>query len=111
MVSSLLTPAYSQTIVSRRYWITPLDSVALGRSKHTHIEVTGDVQYVAWQDDGDLHIRLGSPSLSGLTIVVECIPKLPCSRPKIGSRITVQGISRADPEHHWWEIHPVEAWR
>lgn len=94
--------------VSRTYWIVPLDSLAVGHTSHTHAAVTGRVAYVRHEDDGDTHIKLVSPA--GKFIIAECIPLLPCSLPKLGTLITVRGITRKDPEHLWWEVHPVESW-
>jgi hypothetical protein len=96
-------------LLQRGYWVIPLDSAAIGHfHNHTHVAVTGTVVYVQPEADGDIHIKLASPS--GKFIIAECIPKLPCSSPTKGSRITVKGISRPDPEHGWWEVHPVEEW-
>ena len=92
----------------RTYWNVPLDTLAIGHPKHTHVAVTGTVTYTRLEDDGDLHIRLTSPS--GAFIIAECIPELPCARPSLGRVITVRGISRRDSEHGWWECHPVESW-
>lgn len=81
---------------------------------HTHVEVGGWVTYVADEDDGDLHIRAcDSPKVEGMErkhcFVAECIPALPCHRPKIGEFVVFRGISRPDTErgHNWQEIHPV----
>lgn len=95
-------------LLQRAFWPISLDSLAVGRPKHTHVAITGTVSYVRREDDGDLHIKIKSPS--GRFIIAECIPKLPCLLPKVGTRITVKGISRPDPEHGWWEVHPVEEW-
>lgn len=95
-------------LLQRGYWVISLDSLAVGRPKHTHVAVTGTVVYTQHETDGDTHIKLASPS--GRFIIAECIPKLPCLSPTKGSRITVKGISRPDPEHGWWEVHPVEEW-
>jgi len=63
------------------------------------------VKLVRHEQDGDLHIQL-----TGVTgfVVAECIPRMPCDPPVVGSVITVRGISRYDGEHHWFEIQPVE---
>ena len=80
----------------------------------THVEVSGYVTYVKREDDGDLHIRLcDAPAVKGMDrtrcVVAECVPALPCSRPKMRAHLTVRGISRWDGEaaHGWHEIHPV----
>jgi hypothetical protein len=94
--------------LQRFYWPTPLDTLAIGHQKHTHAAVTGTVAYVRKEDDGDIHIKLVSPS--GRFIIAECIPALPCAPPKVGLVITVYGITRLDTEHGWREIHPCENW-
>jgi hypothetical protein len=95
-----------------RYWPAPIDSLARGRTPHTHVEARGQVVYTKAEDDGDLHIKLANPwNLTGAFVICECTLKEPCARPRTGSDIIVRGISRRDPEHGWWEIHPVEGWR
>ena len=101
-------------LFSRLYWPVDLVQFAQFGSVHTHIQVEGYVTYTASEDDGDLHIRLcNAPDVVGMNtsrcIVVECIPKLPCSKPPLRSKVRVQGISRRDPEHKWWEVHPLES--
>jgi hypothetical protein len=97
-------------LMQRTYWPVPLDTLAVGHCVHTHVSVTGTVApyYPKKEDDGDVHIKLLSPS--GRFVIAECLPALPCPLPKAGQRITVKGISRHDPEHGWNEIHPVESW-
>lgn len=99
--------------MQRYYWPTPLDSLAIGHAKHTHVEVRGTVVYARIEDDGDLHIRLADPWRTGTVypfVIAECIPSMPCVKPAVGADIIVRGVSRHDPEHGWWEIHPVESW-
>lgn len=90
----------------RTYWRTPLDSLAIGHYHHSHAKVSGQVVYVRKQDDGDVHIKVASTT--GKFIIAECIPSLPCSLPKAGQTVTLCGITRRDPEHGWYELHPVE---
>lgn len=95
----------------RKYWFVSIDSLAMGRVKHTHVEVRGYVVYVRRQEDGDVHIKMVT-DLENRTrfIIAECIPRMPCLRPRAGEDIILRGITRKDPEHGWWEIHPVEHW-
>jgi len=93
--------------LQRIYWPTPLDSLAIGHTAHTHVTVTGTVAYVRKEADGDTHIKL--VSATGRFVVAECIPALPCKLPRAGDTVSVSGISRRDSEHLWWEVHPVEA--
>lgn len=90
---------------ARTYWKVPVDSLAIGHTAHTHVEVSGLVTLVRHEGDGDTHIKI--VGLHGF-IVAECIPALPCRKPKVGERITVRGIARQDWEHKWYEVHPVE---
>lgn len=96
----------SRLEAQRTYWVTPLDTLAIGHHHHTHAAVTGKVLYVKKESDGDIHIKLVSPS--GRFIIAECIPLLPCVPPKAGQSVTIRGITRFDPEHLWFELHPVE---
>jgi hypothetical protein len=97
-------PAHAQ----RTYWVRSVDSLATGRVPHTHIQTTAVVSYVAKEDDGDVHIRLTS-SASGAFVIGECVPELPCAAPHVGDTVTVRGIYRHDPEHGWYELHPLES--
>lgn len=94
----------------RTYWPVSLDSLSIGHVRHTHVEVRGKVApyYPKTESDGDRHIKLLSPS--GRFIIVECIPLLPspCAAVKAGQLLLVRGITRLDPEHGWYEIHPAE---
>lgn len=107
VVLALLAPMLTAG-AQRTYWPRSIDSLAIGHVPHTHVEATGRVSYVANETDGDKHIRLTSPS--GNFIVCECIPEFPgpCAGVHAGDSVTVRGIYRHDPEHGWWEIHPVE---
>lgn len=73
--------------------------------------MTGTVSYVHKETDGDTHIRLVSSS--GWFIIGECIPVItpsPCSVSlHVGEQITIKGITRRDPEHGWYEVHPIES--
>jgi len=92
-------------ITTRTYWPVTVTQLASGHVAHTHVAVTGTVNYVKHESDGDTHIRL----VDGIIfIIAECIPKLPCRIPHVGEHITIKGISRKDGEHGWWEVHPVE---
>lgn len=101
----LITPA-----APPKYWVVPLEQAAKGII-HTHIETRGEVIYVRAQDDGDIHIKVAVPWNHALFIICECTLKEPCARPTQGADIIIRGLSRRDPEHGWWEIHPVDQWR
>lgn len=96
---------------SRYYWPVSVEQVAT--TTHTHAAVRGIVApgYPRMEADGDVHIRLNSLTDPTRFIVAECTPKEPCAKPRAGQTITVSGITRRDPEHGWWEVHPVESWQ
>ena len=96
-------------VIVRVYWSVALATFAAIGSPHTHVKIDGYVAYAKPELDGDLHIRLvgisGAPSPF---VTAECIPSLPCVKPKTMDHVLVSGISRKDGEHGWTEIHPVE---
>lgn len=96
----------AQAESGRKYFKVTVEKMASGKNFHTHVQVTGKVAYVGHEPDGDTHIRLTDGGIA--FIVVECIPELPCTVPKVGNIVTVKGISRFDGEHKWYEVHPVE---
>jgi hypothetical protein len=59
---------------TRKYWPTPVDTMWVGRQKHTHAVVTGRVVYCVKEEDGDRHIKLASLSDSTKYIIAEIIP-------------------------------------
>lgn len=97
---------------TRPYHVTSITTMASGKYAWTHVEVRGIVAYVKAEPDGDTHIKLVDPlNPSGPFVICECTPKEPCAKPAKGADIIVRGISRRDPEHLWYEVHPVESWR
>lgn len=94
---------------SRYYW--PVAVAQVATTSHTHAAVKGIVAYVRSEDDGDTHIRLNSLTDPTRFIIAECTPKEPCLKPRVGQTIIVNGITRRDPEHGWYEVHPVESWQ
>lgn len=107
----VLLLAFAQPVSAQRtYWPVPLDTLAIGHLKHTHAETRGQVAYVRVESDGDVHIKIVSPWNPKRFIIAECIPRLPCARPRVGADIIIRGITRRDPEHGWTELHPVEGW-
>jgi hypothetical protein len=101
MVTLLFSSSSSKE--SRKYW--PVTVAQVSTTKHTHVRVTGKVTISKREADGDWHIRISD---GNAFITAECIPELPCAHPKIGDTVTVDGISREDKEHGWFEVHPVE---
>jgi hypothetical protein len=92
-------------LLQRTYWSVPLDTLAIGHLKHTHVSTRGVVLYCRSETDGDRHIKLKSLKTTRF-IVGEVIPKIPFPCPKVGDTITLQGITRMDPEHAWAESSP-----
>lgn len=110
MKSSLITCILLLATLAqgRAYHPVTLANMAQGKTRWTHVMMTATVMYVKLQkEDGDLHIRLSNGKKNGPIVVAECVPEIPCKNPGLGTRITVYGISRKDPLHLWWEIHPV----
>jgi len=96
--------------VTRSYFNVSLSEFAKHGSGRTHVSIVGYVSRVRLEADGDMHIELVSSlhAKTRSTIMAECVPYHPCVRPRLHTRVRVAGISRFDPEHHWWEVHPVE---
>lgn len=79
------------------------------RNTPTHVKVSGIVQSVKHEKDGDLHVWV-CPAINSplrLCVTAEIIPELPLPSPVRDSRIAVSGISRFDGPHGWNEVHPV----
>jgi hypothetical protein len=114
---------------ARTYRHVNIAALAAGKVRATHVEIAGTVTFVKREADGDLHVRVcDSPRVNGMDrqhcVVAEIIPTLrpllfcpdgtACSVPKWelaiykGQSLTFRGISRRDPDHGWYEVHPVE---
>src|SRR5690349_16244207 len=94
-------------LLARFYWPTTVSVLASGTFRHTHVEVTAVVIRTRVEDDSDRHVWLRD-LVTRDSVLGECIPKLPCVLPKAGTKVKMRGISRRDPEHGWYEIHPIE---
>src|SRR6266542_3155963 len=96
-------------ITTRTYWTIDPATFANSGSPHTHVSVTGYVAYTRCEGDGDIHIRIvPTQGATAPFFIAECVPAMQCAKPSLGAHVQVQGISRRDPEHQWWEIHTVE---
>lgn len=91
----------------RYYWPTSVAQLARGLSRHTHVEVKGTVIRSRLETDGDRHIWLRD-FIANDSVLGECVPKLACPAVRDGTVVILRGISRRDPEHGWYEVHPVE---
>jgi hypothetical protein len=86
----------------------PVTVAQLPTTVHTHVHVCGLVTLVKKEADGDTHLKVSDgPHF----IVAEFIPAIPLPTPKVGQRICVDGISREDKLHRWYEVHPGLRWR
>lgn len=111
VAAALFSFTYTAVLVgfafTRIYWPTTVSTLSHGLSKHTHVEVRGVVIRTRAEDDGDRHIWLRD-LVTQDSVLGECVPKIPCLVPKAGSTVTLRGLSRRDPEHGWYEVHPIE---
>lgn len=89
----------------RQFHKVPLAQLA--KTHWSHVEVCGLVTLSKKEADGDIHVRLSEGSAF---VVAEIVPYHRLPQPKKGQRICVDGISRQDRDHGWFEVHPVEAW-
>ena len=105
-----MTALLAVILIARVYWTVDCARFANQGSAHTHVEVTGWVKYATLETDGDLHIAVvPAKGTAAPFFIAECIPGCaPCAKPKVGAKVMIRGISRRDPEHGWFEIHPVE---
>src|SRR5881396_3279935 len=89
----------------------PVTIASLAHNSFTHVELTGRVTLVRREEDGDIHIRLEDVQSSDQHkfVVVEVIPEISLTIPKVGDVVRVRGIHRYDRWHHFQEIHPAEA--
>ena len=96
-------------LASVTFWTVQPTQQALKASLHTHVQVTGVIQRKYTEADGDIHIWICTSLTAANTTCVlgEVIPELKLAIPPIGTLVKVQGIARRDPEHQWFEIHPV----
>ncbi len=94
-------------IQGRFYWPTTVSAIVHGLNKHTHVSVRAKVIRSYRETDGDKHNWIKDIT-TGDSLVVECIPEIPCPTVLVGKILTFQGITRFDGEHKWQEIHPLE---
>lgn len=74
---------------------------------HTHVCVTGEVQSVRKEHDGDIHVKLCQLNYC---MILEIIPEIPIAKPRKGMNIHACGIVRWDGWHKWQELHPLIKW-
>lgn len=80
---------------------------ALAHTTWTHAEIRGLVTLVRDEPDGDVHIRVEDPRRR--FAIVEIIPAITLTRPKVGDCVRARGIVRFDKRHLWTELHPAES--
>jgi hypothetical protein len=98
----------------RNFYPVSIAALRAGKARHTHVHISGQVTGVIDETDGDIHVWLCDENARGARdpqhcINTEIIPEFPLRRPKVGSMVRLNGISRLDPEHRWFEVHPVLA--
>jgi hypothetical protein len=75
-----------------------------------HVVVSGVVSEMEGNfQEGSRRFRLSDPNHSNAFVVCEILDGDPLRAPKPGMRARVWGVSRydANPDHEWFEIHPV----
>ena len=88
-------------------------AIAIGdvaRTHEPHVIVSGVVSELTGVfDEGSRRFRLSDPRDPSAFVVCEILDGDPLRTPKPGARVRVWGISRYDPnpDHQWFEIHPV----
>lgn len=97
------------------YHLTDLQEFAAGKTR-IHVRLQGFIRHKSEELDGDLHIRLcDSNDVVAMDlkhcVVARVIPEAPIPIPSLGTFVEVDGISRRDRSHDWWEVHPVRAIR
>lgn len=93
------------------YHDTDISSFILNGSTKTKVAVTGIVDKVTREPDGDYHVILSPQYIpAGLYLVTEFIPEIKLPLPNVGDNIKIWGIVRFDELHNWWELHPVIGW-
>lgn len=68
---------------------------------------------VGWWNDGDRSFDLVDPGGNGSVFVHAELPppfQAGLHVPHAGDVVTPFGMVRFDPDHGWWEIHPVRCW-
>jgi hypothetical protein len=79
-------------------------------SHDPHVIVQGVVSELPGEfDEGSHRFRLSDPKDPGAFVVCEILDGDPLTLPKAGDRVRLWGVSRydANPDHQWFEIHPV----
>ncbi|HXI13455.1 MAG TPA: hypothetical protein VNM92_12555 [Thermoanaerobaculia bacterium] len=97
------------SLAGRIYHTVPIEKMATTR--RTHVCVTAPIVYRRKQQDGDWHLTIAK-IVNGVEykVVVEIIPLIPITPPRVGQIVKACGITRLDREHgNWPEIHPAES--
>lgn len=79
-------------------------------SSKTKVAVSGIVDKIYHEPDGDYHVIVRPVNNSSVFLVTEFIPEIKLDVPKVGDKIKIWGITRFDILHDWWELHPVIGW-
>lgn len=95
-----------QLITNMQLTVTPLDP-SVPVFKEPHIVITGTVEKVIHEQDGDHHLWVTLDN-SKFQLACEIVPQNVIPDPAIGDHVKIWGILRYDLQHGWWEIHPVD---
>lgn len=95
-----------QLISNMQLAVTPLDP-SVPVFKEPHCVITGTVQKVIHETDGDHHLWVELDN-SKFQLACEIVPQNAIPDPAAGDHVKVWGILRYDLQHGWWEIHPVD---
>ena len=103
--------------IVRPFHKVALTDLAQGKVTWTHVETEGYLTYRRLEADGDWHLRLCASGQitamdSNLCIIAEAIPEMPDMTMRARDAIVhvkyrIRGITRKDPEHGWFEVHPL----
>ena len=111
----LFTLFYTHAAVARNRPFDPSSFRAIGISEiaktdDPHVIVSGVVSELEGEfSEGCRRFRLTDPRNPKAFVVCEILDGDPLHAPKTGERVRVWGVSRydANPDHEWFEIHPV----
>lgn len=101
---------FPSTVIDRDEF-REISIAAIAQSTEPHVVVEGYVAEVRFNsEENDLSFKLvENLSQPRPFIICEIIGPMKMSLPPVGSRVRVYGVSRFDsqPDHQWYEVHPV----
>lgn len=88
----------------------PLPLPSINETHDPHVIVQGVVSRMRGErEEENRRFRLSDPNNTRAFVVCELLDGDPLKMPRAGSRVRVWGVTRYDsnPNHQWFEIHPV----